>query len=139
MKNVLSSIGVSAAALFLFGAQSVQAQDAAKAKIPFSFHSKLAAYDSGTYTVRTLNSNGMALVLTSEETGRTTFVSTGPALYETEKTLARGPVMIFKCGQGTCFLSEVWTASKGYAISHPQVLDEEASTTHIVALVRAAR
>jgi len=139
MKNVLSHIGVSAAAFLLFGVVPIQAQDAAKADIPFAFHSKLAAYDSGTYTVRTLNSNGMALVLTSEETGKSTFVPTGASLYETNKTLARGPVMIFKCGQGTCFLSEVWTDSKGYSISHPQVLDEEASTTHIVALVRAAR
>ena len=57
----------------------------------------------------------------------------------TAKTEARGPVMIFKCGQGTCFLTDVWTASEGYKISHPEVLDEEASTTRIVALVRAAR
>ena len=47
--------------------------------------------------------------------------------------------MIFKCGQGSCYLTEVWTASRGYLISHPQVLEEEASTTRVVALVRAAR
>ena len=139
MKNVLSHIGVSAAAVFLFGVLPVQAQIAAKAEIPFSFHSNLATYESGTYTVKTLNSNATVLVLTSDETQKATFVPTGAPLDETAKTLARGPVMIFKCSQGSCFLAEVWTDSKGYSISHPRVLDEEASATHIVALVRAAR
>jgi len=139
MKNVLSHIGVSAAAVFLFGVLPVQAQIAAKAEIPFSFHSNLATYESGTYTVKTLNSSATALVLTSDETQKATFVATGAPLNETEKTLARGPVMIFKCGQGSCFLAEVWTDSKGYSVSHPRVLDQEASATHIVALVRAAR
>ena len=139
MKNVISNIGVSAAALFLFGAQSIQAQEAAKADIPFSFHSKQAAYESGTYTVRTQYGNNMPLVLISNDTMKATFVTTVSSLDATSKTEARGPVMIFKCGQGTCFLTEVWTASKGYSISHPEALDEEASTTRIVALVRAAR
>jgi hypothetical protein len=139
MKNVLSYIGVSAAALILFGAQSIQAQEAAKANIPFSFQSKMASYESGTYTVKTLQGNSMPLVLTNDDTSKTSFVPTSSSLEATAKTEARGPVMIFKCGQGTCFLSEVWTASKGYSISHPSVLDEEASTTRIVALVRAAR
>jgi hypothetical protein len=139
MKNVLSSIGVSAAALFLFGAQSVQAQEAAKANIPFSFQSKLATYESGSYTLRTQAGNNMPLLLVNDESRKATFVPTISLLDATDKTAARGPVMIFKCGQGNCFLSEVWTAYKGYAISHPRVLDEEASTTRIVALVRAAR
>jgi hypothetical protein len=139
MKNVLSYIGVSAAALMLFGAQSIQAQEAAKANIPFSFQSKLASYESGTYTLETQHGNSMPLVLTNDDTMKKSFVPAVSSLEPTAKTEARGPVMIFKCGQGTCFLSEVWTASKGYAISHPQVLDEEASTTRIVALARAAR
>ena len=139
MKNVLSHIGVSAAALFLFGVLPIQAQEAAKANIPFSFHSKHAAYESGTYTVKTQYGNNMPLVLISNDTMKATFVTTVSSLDATSKTEARGPVMIFKCGQGTCFLTEVWTASKGYSISHPEVLDEEASTTRIVALVRAAR
>ena len=139
MKNVLSYIGVSAAALILFGAQSIQAQEAAKANIPFSFQSKLASYESGTYTLETQHGNSMPLVLTNDDTMKKSFVPAVSSLEPTAKTDARGPVMIFKCGQGTCFLSEVWTASKGYAISHPQVLDEEASTTRIVALARAAR
>jgi len=138
MKNVLSYIGVSAAALFLFGAQSIQAQEAAKANIPFSFHSKLAAYESGAYTLETQHGS-MALVLINDDTRKSTFVPAVTTIEPNAKTEARGPVMIFKCGQGTCFLSEVWTASRGYSISHPQVLDEEASTTRIVALVRAAR
>ena len=139
MKNVLSYIGVSAAALFLFGAQSMQAQEAAKANIPFSFHSKQAAYESGTYIVKTQPGNSMPLVLINDDTRKATFVPAVSSLDATDKTTARGPVLIFKCGQGTCFLSEVWTASKGYSISHPQVLEKEASTTRIVALVRAAR
>ncbi len=139
MKNVLSYIGVSAAALMLFGTQSIQAQEAAKANIPFSFQSKLASYESGTYTLETQHGNSMPLVLTNADTMKKSFVPAVSSLEPTAKTEARGPVMIFKCGQGTCFLSEVWTASKGYAISHPQVLDEEASTTRIVALARAAR
>jgi hypothetical protein len=139
MKNVLSHIGVSAAALFLFGVLPIQAQEAAKADIPFTFHSKQAAYDSGTYTVKELNSSASVLVLTNDDTRKATFVPTSGSLYQTDKTLARGPVMIFKCGQGTCFLAEVWTASRAYSISHPQVLDEEASSTRIVALVRATR
>ncbi len=138
MKNVLSYIGVSAAALILFGSQSMQAQEAAKANIPFSFHSKMAAYESGTYTVETQHGN-LPLVLINDDTRKTTFVPAVSSLEPTTKTDARGPVMIFKCGQGTCYLSEIWTATKGYSISHPQVLDEEASTTQIVALVRAAR
>ncbi len=139
MKNVLSYIGVSAAALFLFGAQSIQAQEAAKANIPFSFHSKIAAYESGTYTLEAQHGNNSPLVLTNDDTGRTTFVPAVISIEPNAKTEARGPVMIFKCGQGTCFLTEVWTASRGYSIAHPVVLDEEASTTRIVALVRAAR
>ena len=139
MKNVLSHIGVSAAALFLFGVLPIQAQEAAKADIPFSFHSKLAAYESGTYTIKTQHGNNMPLVLVNDDSMKATFVPTVSSLEATAKTEARGPVMIFKCGQGTCFLTEVWTASKGYSISHPVVLDEEASTTRIVALVRAAR
>ncbi len=139
MKHVLSYIGVSAAALILFGTQSMQAQEAAKANIPFSFHSKIAAYESGTYTVETQHGNITPLVLINDDTRKATFVPAVSSIEPTAKTEARGPVMIFKCGQGTCFLSEVWTASKGYAISHPQVLDEEASTTRIVALVRASR
>ncbi len=139
MKNVLNYIGVSAAALFLFGAQSMQAQEAAKANIPFSFHSKLASYESGAYTVETQHGNNMPLVLVNDDTRNASFVPVVSSLESTAKTQARGPVMIFKCGQGTCFLSEVWTASKGYSISHPVVLEEEASTTRIVALVRAAR
>ncbi|MGA7411703.1 MAG: hypothetical protein WBW33_14585, partial [Bryobacteraceae bacterium] len=132
-------IGVSAAALFLFGAQSIQAQEAAKADIPFSFHSKLVAYESGTYTLKAPYGNSAPLVLVNEDTRKASFVPTVSSIEPTAKTEARGPVMIFKCGQGTCFLSEVWTTYKGYSISHPQVLDEEASTTRIVALVRAAR
>ena len=139
MKNVLSYIGVSAAALILFGAQSIQAQEAAKANIPFSFQSKMASYESGTYTLKTQHGNNMPLVLINEDSRNTTFVPTVGSREATAKTEARGPVMIFKCDQGTCFLSEVWTASKGYSISHPQALDEEASATRIVALVRAAR
>jgi len=139
MKNVLSHIGVSAAAVFLFGVLPVQAQITAKAEIPFSFQSNQATYESGTYTVKTLSSTDSTLVLTNDETRKASFVASGAPLYETEKTLARGPVMIFKCSQGNCFLAEVWTDSKGYSISHPRVLDEEASMTHIVALVRAAR
>src|SRR5271166_2701223 len=139
MKNVLSHIGVSAAALILFGAQSIQAQEAAKANIPFSFHSKIAAYESGTYTLETQHGNITPLVLINDDTREATFVPVVTSLELTAKTEARGPVMIFKCGQGTCFLSEVWTASRGYAISHPHVLDEEASATRIVALARAAR
>jgi len=139
MKNVLSYIGVSAAALFLFGAQSIQAQESEKANIPFSFHSKLAAYESGSYTLKTPHGNNTPLVLINDDTRKSTFVPAVTTIEQTAKTEARGPVMIFKCGQGTCFLSEVWTASKGYVISHPQVLDEEASTTRIVALVKAAR
>lgn len=139
MKNVLNYIGVSAAALFLFGAQSMQAQEAAKANIPFSFHSKLASYESGAYTVETQHGNNMPLVLVNDDTRNASFVPVVSPLESTAKTQARGPVMIFKCGQGACFLSEVWTASKGYSISHPVVLDEEASTTRIVALVRATR
>ena len=81
----------------------------------------------------------MPLVLINDDTRKATFVPVISSLDATAKTEARGPVLIFKCGQGTCFLSEVWTASKGYSISHPQVLDEEASSTRIVALVRAAR
>jgi hypothetical protein len=138
MKNVLSSIGVSAAALFLFGAQSIQAQEAEKANVPFSFHTKLAAYESGTYTLET-RQGSMALVLINDDTRRSTFVPAVSSIEPTAKSEARGPVMIFKCAQGTCFLSEVWTDSRGYSISHPRVLDEEASATHIVALVRAAR
>jgi len=138
MKNVLNYIGVSAAALILFGAQSMQAQEAAKANIPFSFHSKIAAYESGTYTLEAQHNN-TALVLVNDDTRKATFVPTVSSIEPTAKTEARGPVMIFKCGQGTCFLSEVWTSTKGYSISHPQVLDEEASSTHIVALVRATR
>ncbi len=139
MKNVLSHIGVSAAALFLFGVLPIQAQEAAKANIPFSFHSKQAAYDSGTYTLKTQYGNNLPLVLINDDTDKATFVPTVSSIEPTAKTEARGAVMVFKCGQGTCFLTEVWTASKGYKISHPQVLDEEASTTQIVALVRAAR
>src|SRR5271157_4331862 len=139
MKNVLNYIGVSAAALFLFGSQSMQAQEAAKANIPFSFHSKIAAYESGTYTVETQHGNVTPLVLVNDDTRKATFVPAVSSIEPTAKTDARGPVMIFKCGQGTCFLSEVWTSTKGYSISHPQVLDEEASSTHIVALVRATR
>jgi hypothetical protein len=139
MKNVLSYIGVSAAALFLFEAQSMQAQEAAKANIPFSFHSKIAAYEGGTYTVETQHGSVTPLLLINDDTRTATFVPAVSLLEPTAKTEARGPVMIFKCGQGTCFLTEVWTASKGYSISHPEVLDEEASTTRIVALVRASR
>jgi hypothetical protein len=139
MKNVLSYIGVSAAALFLFGAQSIQAQEAAKATIPFAFQSKLASYESGTYTLEAQHGNNMPLVLISNDTRKASFVPTVSSLDSTAKTEARGPVMIFKCGQGTCFLTEVWTASKGYSIAHPEVLDEEASTTRTVALVRAVR
>ena len=137
MKNVLSSIGVSAAAMFLFGILPIQAQETAKASIPFSFHTKMAAYESGAYTVR-MNSNSAAMVLISDD-GKATFVGTGPQLDETNKTLARGPVLIFKCGNGTCFLSEVWTDDRGYSIPYPKALNEEASATRIVALVRAAR
>ena len=68
MKNELSYIGVSAAALILFGAQSVQAQEAAKANIPFSFHSKMATYESGTYTVEAQYGNGLPLVLINDDT-----------------------------------------------------------------------
>jgi hypothetical protein len=139
MKNVLSYLGVSAAAMFLFGAQSIQAQEAAKANIPFSFQSKIASYESGTYTLETQHGNVTPLVLINNDTRKASFVPVVSAIDPTAKTEARGPVMIFKCGQGTCFLSEVWTASRGYSISHPQVLDEEASATRIVALVRAAR
>jgi hypothetical protein len=139
MKNVLSYIGVSAAAMFLFGAQSIQAQEAAKANIPFSFQSKMASYEGGTYTLKTQQGNNMPLVLVNDDTRKASFVPVVSSIDSTAKTEARGPVMIFKCGQGTCFLSEVWTASKGYSISHPRVLDEEASATRIVALVRAAR
>lgn len=137
MKNVLSNIGVSAAALILFGILPIQAQEAAKATIPFSFHSSLAAYESGTYAVRASSSSGSALALTNAETRKTTFVPTASPLDATDKTTARGPVMIFTC-DGDCYLAEVWTASKGYKISHP-VINEEASTTRIVALVRVAR
>jgi hypothetical protein len=139
MKNVLSHIGVSAAALFLFGVLPIQAQEAAKANVPFLFQSRMAACDSGTYTLKTQYGNNMPLILINDDTRKATFVPAASSLESTAKTEARGPVMIFKCGQGTCFLTEVWTASKGYKISHPEALDEEASTTRIVALVRAAR
>jgi hypothetical protein len=137
MKNVLNHIGVSAAALFLFGVLPVQAQEAAKADIPFAFHSNMASYQSGTYQVAAPSGGSSTLVLTNAETRNASFVPTASALYATDKTLARGPVMIFKCEQ-SCYLDEVWTASKGYKISHP-VTNEEASTTRIVALVRATR
>ena len=139
MKNVLSYIGVSAAALILFGSQSVQAQDAAKADIPFSFHTKVATYERGTYTVRAQNSNSAPLLLVNDDTRHATFVGAPILLDPTPKTNARGPAMVFKCAQGSCTLTEVWTASQGYLISHSPVLDEEATTTRIVALVRAAR
>src|SRR5208283_6075848 len=131
MKNVLSYLGVSAAALILFGSQSMQAQEAAKANIPFSFHSKMATYEGGTYTVEAQYGNSLPLVLINDDTRKATFVPTVSQLEPTAKTDARGPVMIFKCGQGSCYLTEVWTASRGYLISHPQVLEEEASTTRV--------
>jgi hypothetical protein len=139
MKNVLSHIGVSAAAVFLFGVLPIQAQEAAKADIPFSFHTNMAAYQSGTYDVKTLSSSSSTLVLTSEDTLKSTFVPTASGLEPSAKTMARGPVMVFKCDSGTCYLSEIWTASKGYRIAHPQVKEENASATRIVALVRATR
>ena len=77
MKNVLSYIGVSAAALFLFGAQPIQAQEAAKANIPFSFHSNMAAYESGTYTVKTQHGNNMPLVLVNDDTRKANVCSRG--------------------------------------------------------------
>jgi hypothetical protein len=139
MKNVLSHIGVSAAALFLFGVLPIQAQEAAKADIPFSFQTNMAAYQSGVYDVKALSSSNWILVLTSEDTRKSTFVPTASGIEPTAKTIARGPVMVFKCGAGTCFLSEIWTATKGYSISRPYVVEEKASTTRIVALVRASR
>jgi hypothetical protein len=139
MKNVLTYIGVSAAALIMFGSQPVQAQDAAKANIPFSFHTKIASYEGGTYTVTAQESNNSLLVLMNDDTRKATFVSSITQLDPTAKTDARGPVMVFKCGQGSCSLAEVWTASRGYLISQSPALDEEATTTRIVALVRAAR
>ena len=93
MKNVLSYIGVSAAALILFGTQSIQAQEAAKANIPFSFHSKIAAYESGTYTVETQHGNVSPLVLINDDTRKATFVPAVSSLEPTAKTDARGPVM----------------------------------------------
>jgi hypothetical protein len=137
MKNVLSYIGASAAALFLFGVLPIQAQETAKANIPFSFHTKKVDYESGTYTVKT-GTNNAPMVLISAE-GRATFEPTSSRLNETDKTLARGPALIFKCGDGTCYLSEVWTDNKGYSISHRETVNEEAYSTRIVALVRAAR
>jgi hypothetical protein len=137
MKNVISNIGVSAAAMFLFGMLPIQAQEAAKANIPFSFHSNLAAYQSGTYVVESRLGSSSALTLTNSDTGKTTFVPTSSALSPTDKSVARGPVMIFKC-DGSCYLTEVWTSTKGYAVPHA-VINEEASTTRIVALVRATR
>ncbi len=137
MKNVISNIGVSAAALFLFGILPIQAQEAAKATIPFSFHSNLAAYQNGTYMVESRLGSSSVLTLVNSDTRKATFVPTSSELSANAKTLARGPVMIFKC-DGACYLTEVWTSTRGYAIPH-SVMNEEAATTHIVALVRAAR
>jgi hypothetical protein len=139
MKNVLSHIGVSAAALFLFGIVPAQAQEAAKADIPFAFHTNMAAYQSGTYDVKKLSSSTSALVLTSEDTRKSSFAPMVVEIDATAKTLARGPVLVFKCEAGDCALTEVWTATKGYSISHSQVVEQNASTTRIVALVKAAR
>ncbi len=139
MKNVLSHIGVSAAALFLFGVLPIQAQEAAKAVIPFSFHTNMAAYQSGTYDVKAFSSSNSTLVLISEDTRKSTFVPIASGIEPSAKTEARGPVMVFKC-DGTCYLSEVWTGSKGYLIAHPHEVEENAaSPTRIVALVRASR
>jgi hypothetical protein len=138
MKNVLSHIGVSAAALFLFGVLPIQAQEAARAEIPFSFHSKMAAYPSGTYDVKVLSNTGSTLVLSNLDSRKSTFVPTASGIEPTAKTTERGPVLIFACDSGVCYLSEIWTGEKGYKLTHPQVT-EESSTTRIVALVRAAR
>ena len=139
MKNVLSYIGVSAAAVFLLGSLPIQAQESAKAEIPFAFHTNLATYEGGTYQVKALSITDSTLVLTNQDTRKSSFVPTVSALNATAKTEARGPVMIFKCEQGSCYLTEVWGSNQGYSISHPATADEEASVTRIVALVRAAR
>jgi hypothetical protein len=138
MKNVLTHIGVSAAALFLFGIAPIQAQETAKANTPFSFHSKIASYQSGDYEVKLLSNTSQTLVLQDLTTRHSSFVPASSTIEASDKSMKRGPVLIFKC-DGDCYLTEVWTSgSNGYAISHPTV-SEDASVTRIVALVRSAR
>jgi hypothetical protein len=77
------------------------------------------------------------MAISTADGAKTSFALTGPAMEQTEKTRARGPVVILKCANKGCFVTEIWTDAQGYQIRHPRALDEQvASSSRVVALTR---
>lgn len=139
MKRSISQLMISAAAVVLFVATApLHAQNVDRANVPVAFHIGYTSYEAGTYDLKLPASPASAMTVSAVDGANTTFAMVGPVIEQTDKTRARGPVLILKCASKGCFVTEIWTDTKGYSIRHPMSVDEQvaSNTTHVLALTR---
>jgi hypothetical protein len=139
MKRISSQfVFLAAAVAFLGTTAQLHAQNVIRGTVPMDFHVGSTAYAAGTYDLKLpINLTGPFTLSTLN--GETRFATVNSTIQHTDKTRARGPVLILKCSSGECFVTEIWTDAQGYKIPHPKVVDQQfASTSHIVALTRVS-
>jgi hypothetical protein len=137
MNRTLAQLSISAAVVVLFGATAqLHAQNVIRGTIPMDFHVGSTMYAAGTYDLTLPVSRANPFTL-STLNGESKFALASSVIQHTDKTRARGPVIVLKCAYKGCFVTEIWTDEQGYAIPHPKAVDEQvASAPHIVALTR---
>jgi hypothetical protein len=138
MKRSIAQLMISAAAVVLFGATaSLHAQDIDRVTVPMAFSIGSTTYAADTYDLKLPVNTARPFTISRLDGKLTNFALTGAAMQHTDKTRARGPVLILKCAYNGCYVTEIWTDVQGFAINHPRSIDEKlASTTQVLALTR---